>query len=453
MQGTEQLSCVLRRYLLLVILLSTTLSIVLALAAPGRVSDDDLWRAVVLGLMLMVSERFPIRLAHNTNVSMTTTICVALLFVSPIPLVGLTALVGVGIGRLSRRHDDPSELLFNAGQVALATLAGALIYHATNGLELGPSVASFGPIGAILLAAVAFFLVNTALVATAAALNLHAHPLRVWSTTFAEDLPAEATLATLGVVIAHLSMTLPLALPALLLPVVLVHRSLQQAARLRADTQEALAALVDVVELRDPYTAGHSTRVAEMARALALRLEMTPEEADLIESAGRVHDVGKVAIDPGVLTKAGALTEAEWVEMRRHPGLGADVVQRLSAYGTGHRLVRHHHEAWNGRGYADQLQANAIPLGARILAVADAYDAMTSARPYRQALSPEEARETLRQGAGQQWDARVVAALLDYLTEQQQVAMLTDRSTRPHPTGGTPATSGIPATDPGPGAS
>ncbi len=444
MLDVERRRFLLRRYLLFVILLSATLSVAFALAARGRVSGEDLGRALILGLMLVASERFPIRLTHNTNVSMTTTICVALILDSPIPLVGLTALVGVGIGRFSRRHDDPIELLFNAGQVALATIAGALVYHAMDEVGLGPSIASFGSLGAILLAAVTFFLVNTALVATAAAWSLRAHPLRVWSTTLAEDMPAEATLATLGVVIAHLSITLPIALPALLLPVVLVHRSLQQALRLREDTQDALAALVDVVELRDPYTAGHSARVAEMARKLAMRLGMTPEEADLVESAGHIHDVGKVAIDPAVLTKAGALTEAEWNEMRRHPGLGADVVQRLTAYGTGHRLVRHHHEAWNGGGYPDRLEAESIPLGARVIAVADAYDAMTSARPYRQARSPAEAREILRQGAGQQWDARVVAALLDELAEHDIASTTTTITPEPQGAGGTAPTDPLP---------
>ncbi len=238
---------------------------------------------------------------------------------------------------------------------------------------------------------------------------------------------------------------MPLGLPALLLPVALVHRSLRQAARLREDTQDALAALVDIVELRDPYTAGHSARVAEMARTLAVRLGMTPEEADLVESAGRIHDVGKVALDPGGLTRAGALTDAEWAEMRRHPGLGADVVQRLNAYGTGHRLVRHHHEAWDGRGYPDRLQGESIPLGARILAVADAYDAMTSARPYREARSAEEAREILRQGAGQQWDAGVVAALLDELTEHDTVSTTTNFSPEPQRVGGTAPTDPLPS--------
>ncbi len=179
MLDVERWRFLLRRYLRLVILLSATLSVAFALGARGRVSDEDLGRALILGLMLVASERFPIRLTHNTNVSMTTMICVALFLVVPVPLVALTALLGVGVGRVSRRHDDPIELLFNAGQVALATLVGALVYRATDELSLGPSVSPFGPIGAILLGAVVFFLVNPALVATAAAWNLQAQPLRV----------------------------------------------------------------------------------------------------------------------------------------------------------------------------------------------------------------------------------------------------------------------------------
>lgn len=172
-----------------------------------------------------------------------------------------------------------------------------------------------------------------------------------------------------------------------------------------------MTALVDVVELRDPYTAGHSRRVATTARLLALHLDLTTEEADLIESAGRVHDIGKLAIDPMILIKDGRLTAEEWAETRRHPGLGADVVRRFSAYQHASHLVRHHHERWDGGGYPDGLAGAAIPLGARILAVADTFDAVTSDRPYRPGRSPEQALAILRDGAGSQWDAGVVAAM------------------------------------------
>lgn len=166
-------------------------------------------------------------------------------------------------------------------------------------------------------------------------------------------------------------------MPTLALPLVLVYVSIRGTVRLRENTQRVLTALVDVVELRDPYTAGHSHRVAALARALALRLGLMNEEADIVEGAGRVHDLGKVAIDPLVLTKSGKLTEAEYDEMKRHPVLGADVIARFADYRVGVPLVRHHHERWDGTGYPD----GQIPLGARILAVADTYDALTSSRP------------------------------------------------------------------------
>lgn len=187
----------------------------------------------------------------------------------------------------------------------------------------------------------------------------------------------------------------------------------------RAERHEALAALVDVVELHDASAAGHSRRVATLARTLALRLGASPEDAGTIERAGLVHDLGKLALDPAILRKPGPLTEAEWAEVRRHPDKGAAVVARYAIFGEGHRLVRHHHESWDGSGYPDRLAGEEIPFGARILAVADTFDVITHSRPYRSALPVANARAILCDGAGRQWDPRVVAALCAYLDETE----------------------------------
>ena len=152
--------------------------------------------------------------------------------------------------------------------------------------------------------------------------------------------------------------------------------------------------------------------MAELAHRLAIQMGLSYEEADLIESAGRVHDLGKVAVDPAVLMKPGALTDQEYLEMQRHPALSGRVIAKFAAYGDGWLLVRHHHERWDGKGYPDGLAEEAIPLGARILAVADTFDALTSARPYRQPRSVEFALGVLREGSGTQWDPAAVEALL-----------------------------------------
>jgi putative two-component system response regulator len=145
---------------------------------------------------------------------------------------------------------------------------------------------------------------------------------------------------------------------------------------------------------------------------------LTAEEADVIEQAGRVHDIGKTALDSNILTKPGKLTDAEWEQMRMHPVHGANVVARFAAYQNGARVVRHHHEAWDGSGYPDGLAGEAIPLGARIIAVADTFDAMTTNRPYRDGMSVAKAIEVLEDGAGRQWDERVVRAIVEWLGEQ-----------------------------------
>jgi HD-GYP domain-containing protein (c-di-GMP phosphodiesterase class II) len=142
---------------------------------------------------------------------------------------------------------------------------------------------------------------------------------------------------------------------------------------------------------------------------------LTAEEADAIEDAGNVHDLGKVAIDPAVLLKPGKLTDPEWEEMKRHPVYGAEVLSRFASYRSGIPLVRGHHESWDGTGYPDGIRGTEIPLGARILAVADTFDALTSDRPYRPGMGLDRAVGILRDGAGSQWDPEIVAALLRVL--------------------------------------
>ncbi|MEA2511964.1 MAG: hypothetical protein QOJ59_1451, partial [Thermomicrobiales bacterium] len=253
------------------------------------------------------------------------------------------------------------------------------------------------------------------------------------------DLVPHVVLTVVGAIAAVIVTDQPLALPLVVLPGLLMQRAVRQSVQLRAETHEALASLVEVVELRDPYTAGHSRRVAETARALAESLGLTAEEADLIESAGRVHDLGKVAVDPNVLMKTSKLDEDEWAQMKLHPVYGADVVAQFAAYREGTELVRHHHERVDGLGYPDGLVGDAIPLGARILAVADTFDALTSDRPYRRGMEVERATAILQEGAGTQWDERVVAALLGVLAATPERVPLyrsrTEAAAREEPAG------------------
>ncbi|MFZ5768244.1 MAG: HD domain-containing phosphohydrolase, partial [Bacillota bacterium] len=174
----------------------------------------------------------------------------------------------------------------------------------------------------------------------------------------------------------------------------------------------AVRALAAALEARDVYTRGHSLRVARWARACAGVLGLGAEEQEQVYLAGLLHDLGKIGVREGILLKPGRLDEEEMKEMQGHPVVGAGILEpaRFPAAVTG--AVRHHHEDYGGGGYPAGLVGEEIPLLARIIRVADAYDAMTSARPYRQAFSAQQAREELRRCAGRQFDPRVVEAFL-----------------------------------------
>jgi putative nucleotidyltransferase with HDIG domain len=176
-------------------------------------------------------------------------------------------------------------------------------------------------------------------------------------------------------------------------------------------TVAAVEALAVLVDSRDAGTNEHSCRVAELAEALALSLGCSRERARDVYLAGKLHDIGKVAIPDSILRKRGKLTEAEWETMRRHPSIGANVVSHVGSLARLAPIIRSHHERYDGAGYPEGLRGAEIPLEARIVAVVDAYDAMISDRPYRLRMSVEGARQKLRECAGTQFDPEVVAAL------------------------------------------
>jgi putative nucleotidyltransferase with HDIG domain len=170
-------------------------------------------------------------------------------------------------------------------------------------------------------------------------------------------------------------------------------------ARERAKVQglsiATLEALVAVVEARDPWFAGHSLRVAQLAASIAAKTGRSDEEVELVRQAGLLHDIGMIAVPEGLLSKEGPLTPAEFDEMKRHTVVGSQILAPLPNLGGLAAFVRGHHERWDGKGYPDGLSGEAIPWGARLIAAAEVYDALATARPYREQLTPELAVERM----------------------------------------------------------
>ena len=188
-------------------------------------------------------------------------------------------------------------------------------------------------------------------------------------------------------------------------------------------------ALVATLDARDRYTAGHSAAVAIYARDIAVRMGLPEEKQGLAHLCGLVHDIGKIGLPPSLLEKTGSLTLEERRQMEAHSVIGERILANVEDYAEIAEIVRHHHERWDGLGYPDGLSGNAIPLIARIISVADAYNAMTSDRPYRDAMPSRVARLRLAQAADSQFDTSVVAAfeaLLAGADEQYRLGTRTD---------------------------
>jgi len=187
---------------------------------------------------------------------------------------------------------------------------------------------------------------------------------------------------------------------------------------------ETLKALVTTLEARDPYTRAHSQRVSQYATALAAKMGCSKEEQDIVMVAGILHDIGKVGICDAILLKTEPLTPAEYEIIKTHPVIGEQIVQPLGYFSREKALIRHHHEWWDGRGYPDGLMKHQIPFLARILTVADAFDAITTNRPYRTGRSFSEALEELECWAGIQFDTEAVVAFRHVIEKDFPVAPL-----------------------------
>jgi len=187
----------------------------------------------------------------------------------------------------------------------------------------------------------------------------------------------------------------------------------------RAARFRAAASLARAVDARDVYTGSHSQRVAELAARTARRLGLPDEEVELTRLAASLHDLGKLAIPEEILRKPGPLTEPERMVLERHPQIGFRMLESLGVDPVA-EWVLHHHERWDGSGYPDGLPGDQIPLGARIIFVADAYDAMTSERVYRRRVLADEAVAELQRCAGTQFDPEIVDALADELAASEE---------------------------------
>lgn len=210
----------------------------------------------------------------------------------------------------------------------------------------------------------------------------------------------------------------PAAFALLLGPLAVTYLSIKNYTDTLREAREVIESLVEAVERREPHMAGHALRVAAYAADIARALGLEEGLVARVATAGRLHDLGKISIDETILGKAASLTQQETAAVRRHPEIGAEVAAKLSLSRQEAEFIRYHHEWYNGEGYPYGIQGESIPLGARILAVAEAFDTMLTPRAYGEPFSQSRALDDLRKGEGTQFDPQVVQALVRVLIKK-----------------------------------
>lgn len=382
----------------------------------GLLRTGEVATAVLLFVLAWLAQRHPVHLGPKLKVTVEE----AATFAGALVLSPLLAMLVAGTSSvLGVRFNGEIPLynrLFNAASSLLSTGAAALAFGALRGSErIGDNAA------ALAAAAVVGYLVRTELVDGAIALQLRRSLFAAWWLDHRRDLAQLGSLYAMGSVAAMVAQAEPWALVLFSAPVMLILTSFRETVRLREQTREAILRVADLIDARDAYTFGHSIRVAECAERVARRMGMADAQVELIREAARLHDVGKISTDDRILQKPGRLDRDEMEEMRRHCEHGYGFLKQLPEFWEGAELVRLHHERYDGAGYPRGLAGDALPREASIIAVADAWDAMTSDRPYRRALGYDEARDELARHRGTQWDPAVVDVFAAMLDEERAV--------------------------------
>lgn len=332
-----------------------------------------------------------------------------------LPVV-ITIAIVVAISNIFIRQKPIHVILFNVGQASLAIFVGAVAYTAVLsilGEHSGAYIVGFG------LLAASFFAINLAVMAIMVALMKNEPVrdiLREMIGPRASNLVYDLLASPIAIVIALLYDAYHvIGVFLIVLPLILIRHSYSTKSQLEAANEDLLGVLVTTIETRDPYTSGHSQRVARLAERIAQDMGLPGKLIKIVERSALLHDIGKIEAEYSpLIAKPHDLSAEERTIIQTHAQRGAELLQTLSQVRVDIvNSVRHHHERFDGKGYPDGLSGNAIPIAARVIMVCDAIDAMLSDRPYRQALTLEFVREELVRCSGSQFDPAIVSVVLE----------------------------------------
>jgi hypothetical protein len=408
------------------IVASTVVAGALAVAAvtvlAASATRTEALRVAVFCLLYVVADTGDARASRSsTSIALGSVVLLAAL-----PLLGpWGAVIVATMSLLTVDTATPlPKRLFNTGQIVLSTAGAGAVYSLVAGQWLGAGGATGRATGAAdwgsVLAGVAFAdltlcLVNGLLVSWIVSVTERLPVRAVWQGTFARQILPYLGYGLFGALLAILWDDVGLGAMAallLLLPLFVARWAYAQYVEQQEAYDRTVRALVQAVETKDYYTRGHSERVSRASVMIARTIGMREDRVQSVRYAGILHDIGKLGVPTRLLHKSGALSEAEYAAIKLHPMRGVEMIRDIEFLHEAYAGIMHHHERLDGLGYPMGLRGEDIPEFARVIAVADAFDSMTSTRSYREARSVEEAVEELRRWAGVQFDERLVEAFV-----------------------------------------
>jgi len=387
---------------------------------PSFSLTPNSWLVLFFFIILStIAEFMPVDLPVGGRVTIGFPIdFMAILVYGPVFAVCVTFL-GEILGELFNRKSIWYKTFFNASQYALSAGIAGMVYQGLGGVVGAANLSNYIIPAAI--CAVVYYLINSNLFMIVISLDEEVSILSVWKNRIRGIIATYIALAPIGFIMAMVYVSIGIwGIILFFFPLILARRSFELYTKMRKVYLDTIRALATAIDAKDPYTKGHSERVAKMALALAQELNLPEREIEKIEYTALLHDIGKIGVDERILGKDDGLTDEEFKKIKEHTITGAKIIEPVDFLKDSYKAIYHHHERYDGDGYPDGLKEKDIPLSARIIAVADAYDAMGSDRPYRKKLSQGKIMKELTEQSGKQFDPEVVKALISILSSRER---------------------------------
>ncbi len=385
---------------------------------------------LVAAILAFLADIFEVEVTPKRPISISEIVYCSVLFIA-----GPSAMIASVLGgtlpaeivlRWHRFRQDPSyffsRVAFNTSQILLSSWAAILILQLLGGHP--PPYHSVLEVVPLALSYIGFTTTNSILVSGILHITQRIKFSKL-ATFHIRNLPFQVmAIGIIAILVAVVYAQAPWQTLLVLIPAVGVHITLRGYTKLRREAQRTIETMVKMLHERDPYTAEHSEEVADLAEKIAREMGLPEDQIETIRAAALVHDIGKVGIPDTILNKPGPLNESEWRLIKQHTIIGFDLLKNLEMYSEAAQIVKYEHERWDGSGYPEGLKGEQIPLGARIIHVADVYHALTSDRLYRESqgkprhYEPAEAVRIIQAESGRQFDPKVVEALVRVISDE-----------------------------------